>query len=89
VLLLHGFSGSPWEVRPLGDALSARGFHVHAPLLPGHGSTPEALRFVTWRDWLSAADDALEKLFARFEEVSLAGLSMGALLGIKIGRAHV
>lgn len=82
VLLLHGFSGSPWEVRPLGEALAARGFHVHAPRLPGHGATPEAMQFVTWRDWLAAADGALLATLERFEHVSVVGLSMGALLGL-------
>lgn len=82
VLVLHGFTGSPWEVRPLGEALAARGFHVEAPLLPGHGGAPEALGFVTWRDWVASAEGALASLLARFGEVSVAGLSMGALLGL-------
>jgi carboxylesterase len=55
VLVLHGLTGSPWEVRPLGEALAARGFHVEAPLLPGHAGAPEALGFVTWRYYLSRA----------------------------------
>ena len=50
VLLLHGFTGSPWEVRPLGESLAARGFHVLAPQLPGHGTTPEAMLYVTHVD---------------------------------------
>jgi carboxylesterase len=82
VLLLHGFSGSPWEVRPLGEALAARGFHVEAPRLPGHGTTPEALESVTGEDWLAAAQQALLSLSTRFAEVSIAGLSMGGLLAL-------
>jgi carboxylesterase len=82
VLLLHGFTGSPWEVRPLGEALVARGFHVHSPRLPGHGTTPEALQFVTWHDWVSAAEAALKSLTSRFEQVVVGGLSMGGLLAM-------
>ncbi len=80
VLLLHGFTGSPWEVRPLGEALAARGYHVVAPLLPGHGREPEAMLWVTAREWLHAAEAALDELTA--SRVFVAGLSMGALLGV-------
>lgn len=87
VLLLHGFTGSPWEVRPLGESLAARGFHVYAPLLPGHGKTPEAMLFVTWRDWVSGAEEALEQLEG-FERIVIAGLSMGALLGLLLAAKY-
>src|SRR2546430_8469231 len=42
-LLLHGLTGSPAEMRPVGDALAAAAFRAVAPLLPGHGTTPEDL----------------------------------------------
>ena len=83
VLLLHGFTGSPWEVRPLGESLAARGFHVEAQLLPGHGATPEAMEGLTWRDWVHAADAALTSAVrAAGGPVALAGLSMGSLLSL-------
>lgn len=81
MLLLHGFTGSPWEVRPLGDSLAARGYHVLAPRLPGHGTTPEAMLFVTAADWEREAEGALHEL-AAFDRVFVAGLSMGALLSL-------
>ena len=83
MLLLHGFTGSPWEVRPLGEALAARGFHVEAPCLPGHGGAPEAMEAVTWRDWVQAADAALgAAVRAARAPVAIAGLSMGSLLAL-------
>ncbi len=87
VLLIHGFTGSPWEVRPLGEALAARGFHVRAIRLPGHGVDPEAMAWVTWRDWEHAAEQALGEL-ADFQQVFVAGLSMGALLGMLLAARH-
>ncbi|MFZ5445880.1 MAG: alpha/beta hydrolase [Myxococcota bacterium] len=81
VLLLHGFTGSPWEVRPLGESLAARRAHVFCPRLPGHGSTPEAMLYADHRDWLRAASDALEQVQGA-RKVVLAGLSMGALLAM-------
>jgi carboxylesterase len=83
VLLLHGFTGSPWEVRPLGESLAARGFHVHAPRLPGHGVTPEEMLHVCADDWKQAAFNAFDSL-KRFEQVAVAGLSMGGLLAVLI-----
>ncbi len=38
-LLIHGLTGSPPEMRLLGDDLAAQGSHCLAPLLPGHGTT--------------------------------------------------
>ena len=55
VLLLHGLGGTGRTMRPLADGLAAQGHVVHAPTLPGHGSTAEALEHVGWADWLEAA----------------------------------
>lgn len=85
VLLLHGFSGSPWEVRPLGEALAARGYRVHAPLLPGHGTDPLAMVGISEAQWQQATRAALEEL-PRGGPVFLAGLSMGALLSLLLAR---
>lgn len=87
VLLIHGFTGSPWEVRPLGESLAARGFHVRGIRLPGHGTGPEAMAWVTWRDWEHAAEEALRALVG-FKHVFVAGLSMGALLGMLLAARH-
>ena len=86
-LLLHGFTGSPWEMRPVGEALAARGLHVRAIQLPGHGTTPEALLDVTHRDWLLAATQGLAAL-RHHRRVFVAGLSMGALLALELAARH-
>lgn len=80
-LLLHGFTGSPWELRPVGEALAARGVHVTCPRLPGHGTTPEAMLFAGHPQWLEAAGAALKSLEGP-RPVFLIGLSMGALLAM-------
>lgn len=87
VLLVHGFTGSPWEMRPLGDALAERGFFVHCPRLPGHGTTPEAMLGAGHEDWLLAATDAFQGLTSH-RRVFVAGLSMGALLALSIAARH-
>jgi carboxylesterase len=80
-LLVHGFTGSPWDLRPLGEALAARGLHVSCPRLPGHGTTPRAMSSVGARDWEAAVEAALHALSGR-RRVFVAGLSMGALLAV-------
>src|SRR5438067_6194255 len=82
-LLLHGLTGSPAEVRPVGEALARAGFHAVGPLLPGHGTTPADLETVTRSDMLDAAQEALLSLRGA-RRVYLCGLSMGALLAIRL-----
>jgi carboxylesterase len=80
-LLLHGLTGSPAEMRPVGDALAAAGFRAVAPLLPGHGTTPEDLKTKTRADLARAARSALLSLVGA-RRIFLCGLSVGGLLSI-------
>jgi carboxylesterase len=80
VLLLHGLTGMPSEMRPIGRALKRLGCMVEAPLLPGHGATHRELLATRWIDWLEGARRAADGLAARCDTLVVAGLSMGALL---------
>lgn len=82
VLLLHGFTGAPTEMRPLGQFLAGHGYSVLCPLLPGHGTQPEDLNRVRWQDWVAVARAALAELNSRVEQVFVGGLSMGGLLAL-------
>lgn len=84
VLLLHGFSGTPFELRFLGERLADHGLRVSAPLLPGHGTRPEDMQATGPADWLAAAERALADLRADCERVAVVGLSLGALLAIEL-----
>ncbi|MBV70447.1 MAG: hypothetical protein CMH52_03775 [Myxococcales bacterium] len=86
VLLLHGLTGSPYTFGPLARALSEQGYDVSAPLLPGHGTTPNHLRYTGWNDWLVAARRSFDELSARHEKVFIIGFSMGALLSTVIAQ---
>jgi len=83
-LLLHGFTGSPSEFRPLGKFLSENGYAVSCPLLPGHGTTIEDLENYTWRDWDTCAQEELLRLRERHEKVFVIGLSMGGALALHV-----
>ena len=86
-LLVHGFTGTPWDVRPLAEGLAGLGYYVRAVRLPGHGGDPDALAQVTHRDWEQAVEDALLSL-GNFRHVFVAGLSMGALLALTLAAKH-
>jgi carboxylesterase len=83
-LLLHGLTGTPYEMRGLGEALVAAGVTVSCPLLPGHGTDPRDLAGTTWHDWERAALEAYETLTATHAPPFLCGLSMGASIAIRI-----
>jgi carboxylesterase len=78
VLLLHGLTGSPDEVRPLGDFLARKGYSVLIPWLAGHGTSPADLSRTKWQDWSFSAREALYALKRRCARVYVGGLSMGA-----------
>jgi carboxylesterase len=84
ILLIHGFTGAPTEMRLVGDYFHTAGFTVSAPLLPGHGVTVEAMNRCKWTDWAGHVDQAYRELKARCERVFVAGLSMGSLLALHL-----
>jgi carboxylesterase len=86
-LLIHGFTGSPPEMRLIGDYLYERGLTVSAPLLPGHGTTADDLNRCRWSDWTARGQEALEELRRSCQTVFVGGLSMGSLVAIYLA-AH-
>jgi carboxylesterase len=79
-LCLHGLTGTPYEVRPLGEALAAAGIRAVGPALPGHNETPERLAGTHHEEWRAAARRELERLRRDHERVFGVGVSMGGLL---------
>lgn len=86
VLLIHGFTGTPFEMRLLGEGLCRRGYVVYAPLLAGHGKTSDVLAATGWQDWRASVDEALTLLRAVTPTVCVAGLSLGGLLTLELAR---
>lgn len=84
ILLLHGFAGTPPEMRPLAEELAGRGMTAYAPLLVGHGTSPEELESTRHQDWVRSANQALDELLARCRRVGVAGQSMGATIALHL-----
>ncbi len=87
-LVLHGFGGSPAEVRPLVDYLAARKLTVCAPVLPGHGPEAADLGRTRFRHWIRGAEAALGQVRAVCAEVHLVGFSMGGLIALQLAARH-
>jgi carboxylesterase len=79
-LLLHGFTGTPKEMRMLGDALAKDGYTVLAPRLFGHATDPEDMRRARWQDWVACVEDGYHILKGCTERQVVMGLSMGGVL---------
>ena len=88
VLLTHGFTATPFEVRGLAQFLHKKGYTVLAPMLPGHGTTPEEMNRCRWQDWVTALEAAYHKLAARSARVFIGGESLGGLLTLYLATEH-
>ncbi|WP_010170388.1 alpha/beta hydrolase [Bacillus coahuilensis] len=79
-LLIHGFTGSPYEVEPLAEFLRKKtDWNVKSITLPGHGDELN-LRGVTSDKWIEAAEEGVEELLQLCDKVYVIGFSMGGLL---------
>ena len=80
VLLVHGFTSSPYEMRGIASHLAERGITAGGLLLAGHGTAHEDLQGKTWHDWYESVSNALDVMRERCDRVYLAGLSLGGAL---------
>jgi carboxylesterase len=87
ILAFHGFTGSPYEVRALGDLLHQSGFGVYGPPLAGHATDVAELEKTTAEDYLLAGERAFDEASKRYERVYVVGLSVGGTVGLHLA-AH-
>jgi carboxylesterase len=84
VLVLHGYTGSPLDMRYLAERLAGAGFAVFLPRLPGAGTEMDDLSRTNRRDWRRRTYDAWLDLRAEFDDISVVGYSMGGLLALDL-----
>ncbi|MDC3412298.1 alpha/beta fold hydrolase [Aquibacillus sp. 3ASR75-11] len=85
VLLLHGFTGHTADVRMLGRFLQKKGYTCHAPIYRGHGAPPEELIQTNQDQWWKDVQQALNDLRELgYEQIAVAGLSLGGVLGLRL-----
>jgi len=85
VLFVHGFTGTPAEMRPVAEMIHAKfGFRCIAPLLPGHGTYYKDIEKFKAEDWMTEVDEKFHALSKEYKRIHLVGLSMGALLCLEL-----
>lgn len=85
VLLLHGMSDSPYSLRTLGKALRQKGYWVVGMRMPGHGTAPSGLRYISRHDMASAVRIGMSHLDKKVngKPVHIIGYSTGAPLSLE------
>jgi carboxylesterase len=84
VVCIHGFTGSPYEMRYLGEALARTGTTARGILLPGHGTSVDDLARTRWQDWATAVEREVDAMASRARRVAVVGQSLGGLLALHI-----
>jgi carboxylesterase len=81
-LLIHGFTGTPKEMRWMGEFLNQHGYTCLGIRLTGHATQPEDMIRSTWTDWTASVEDGYHLLRGLTDNIFLVGLSMGGILSL-------
>lgn len=80
VYLLHGFIGSPFEMKPIARLLSEKGYTVVNDLIPGHGVNGYISNHYDEKNWKAHVKENLDDLRTCSNDISVVGFSTGGLL---------
>ncbi|MEF9438383.1 MAG: alpha/beta fold hydrolase, partial [Candidatus Mariimomonas ferrooxydans] len=84
VLLIHGYTSTPRDLRALGSVIHNAGYTASGILLPGHGTKPTDLDNIKWQTWFSSVQDEYLRLSRQHEHVHAIGFSMGGTLAMHL-----
>ena len=82
VILIHGWSSTPYTIRKLGEYLHQQGYTVIGPRLTGHGTKPEDLQGVKWQEWLGGVEKVYKGIVGKYNKIFVVGTSLGGNLAI-------
>lgn len=88
VLLFHGLTGSPFELKKYGQFLYNNGYDVFAECLPGHGENFKDIYTVKYQDWLDFAYSGFCRLKENYDNVFVSGLCLGAVLALAVAEKY-
>ena len=88
VVLIHGLTGTPTELRRVAMGLAKAGHTVYVPTLAGHCGGNADLQATGWRDWYESARNTFVGVRRKHEHVFVGGLSMGAVLSMYLAAEH-
>lgn len=84
VLLVHGFGGTPMELRPMANAFARSGYSVRCPMIPGMADGTDISSLSAWTDWYATFEKAHDALRKKCDIVLVGGASIGALLALRL-----
>lgn len=84
IILVHGLTGSPAEMKYVGKHLNKMGFSVYAPVLAGHCIDKKALLATSYEDWLESLRTAVIAIRPHVDEIHLAGICVGGGLALAL-----
>ncbi len=84
VMLFHGLTGSPFELKKYAKFLYDKGFDVYCYCLPGHGSHSIDIYSVKEKDWRDFANDRYRELRKNYADFFVGGLCLGAVLALNL-----
>lgn len=89
VLLIHGLTGTPTELRRVAQGLAKDGTcTVYVPTLPGHCGDNSDLQATGWLDWYEGVRKTFVGIRQRHQQVFVGGLSMGAVMSMYLASEH-
>lgn len=88
ILLLHGFTGGPYEIIPLANYIREHTeWVVETPTFCGHGETL-SLKGFKGEHWLLDAEIAYRRLAKKVDEITVIGFSMGGVIAMYLAKRY-
>ncbi|MFP3517616.1 alpha/beta fold hydrolase [Pseudomonas sp. SIMBA_077] len=89
VLLIHGLTGTPTELRRVAQGIAKDGTcTVYVPTLPGHCGDNSDLQATGWQDWYEGVRQTFVGIGQRHQQIFVGGLSMGAVMAMYVASEH-
>jgi len=88
VLVIHGYTGSPYSMRYLARSLAEAEYTVALPRLAGHGTTPADMATKTASDWIADVNAGIDWLKERCDTLFATGLSLGGTLTLYLAAQY-
>lgn len=87
-LIIHGFGGGTYEIKPLDDYLSDKGYITSCPKLKGHTVIGKDMKSASYKDWIASAEEELVILMKKTDNIAIIGFSMGGLIAANLASKY-
>ena len=88
ILVLHGLTGAPFEMKKYGKFLYEGGYDVYGECLPGHGDDRDRIYTIKYTEWIDFVCKKFEELSSKYDEVFVSGLCLGAVLSLAVASKY-